>query len=188
MSEKIWFVSDTHFGHKNIFKFCPKTRKGATIEEHDQILIENWQKQVSAQDRVYHLGDMFFTNSHRAKEIRRQLPGQIHLVYGNHDRVIESNKDLRDSFVSVSNYKELRIDDIKVCLFHFPIHEWYQIHRGAFHLFGHVHGSARPEGRALDVGIDNRFDGDMKLWSWEEVKAILLNYPIRAHHDNKVDM
>jgi calcineurin-like phosphoesterase family protein len=186
MVEKVYFVSDTHFGHKNIQKFCPNSRKGKDIEEHDRILIHNWQNQVAQHDRVYHLGDFFFCDGRRARNILDQLPGQIHFIYGNHDKVISSNHDLRDKFTSVSDYKEINLDGIKLCLFHFPIYEWYAIGRGSFHLYGHVHGSVQVPGRAMDVGIDTRPDGDMKLWSWDEVKATLLAREIRTHHNNKV--
>lgn len=182
-TERIFFVSDTHFGHKNILKFCPNSRPVRDIEEHDRKLIVNWQSQVGQNDRVYHLGDFFFCNAERARRILDQLPGQIHFVYGNHDKVISSNHDIRSKFASVSNYKELRIEGIKVCLFHFPIHEWHHISHGAFHLYGHVHGSVQVPGRAMDVGVDTRPDGDMKLWTWEEVKRILSKRELRTHHN-----
>jgi calcineurin-like phosphoesterase family protein len=42
-------------------------------------------------------------------------------------------------------------------MFHYPIAEWNQMHRGAVHFHGHLHGT--PSGienyRALDVGMDS---------------------------------
>ncbi len=185
MAENIFFVSDTHFGHRRIHHFCPNTRQGSTIDEHDEILIANWREQVKPGDRVYHLGDAFFGDSVRTREILSQLTGNIHFIYGNHDSVVEGNADIRKRFASVSHYKELRLDGIKVCLFHFPIHEWHHIHKGAFHLYGHVHGTVQIPGRAMDVGIDTRPNGDMRLWSWEEVKAILSQREVLTHHGKK---
>jgi len=182
--ERVWFTSDTHFGHKNILKFCAESRPCASVQEHDARLIANWQAQVAPQDRVYHLGDFFFCNGVRAREILAQLPGQIHLIYGNHDKVIKSNADIRSRFVAIHDYKELVLDNIKVCLFHFPIYEWHHIQYGSFHLYGHVHGSVQVEGRAMDVGVDTRPDGDMRLWSWEEVKARLEQREVRTHHNS----
>jgi calcineurin-like phosphoesterase family protein len=107
--------------------------------------------------------------------------------------VIKSNKDLRDKFVSVDDYKEIEIDRIKVVLFHFPILEWNRGHRGAFHLFGHVHGDKDNHPvvtgqRMMDVGVDGRPDGQapddgpMSLWNWNQIKRILEKRPVFQHH------
>lgn len=190
---KIWFTSDTHFGHKNILKFCPNTRLGATAQEMDEILIRNWQNTVAPGDIVYMLGDVFFCDAVRALTIMARLPGQKHLIYGNHDNVIRNNGTLRSMFTAVHEYHELRIDGKKVVLFHYPIQEWNGMHHGAFALFGHVHGTYDRDplvmsGRTMDVGIDSRPDGEvqdngpMNLWSWDQVNRILSKRPVRRHH------
>lgn len=127
-----------------------------------------------------------------------QLTGQIHLIYGNHDKVIKSNKTLRDRFVAIHDYHELNLDGIKVILFHYPILEFYQIQRGAFHLYGHVHGNKDKHPvvlsqRMMDVGIDGRPDGEvqdqgaMSPWSWDQIKRILLKRPIGYHHNKTME-
>lgn len=191
--EKIWFGADLHFGHKNILKFCPNTRMGANAQEMNEILIQNWQNTVQPNDRVYLLGDVFFCDSKRAKDIMSRLPGQKHLIYGNHDQVIRSNHDLRSMFVAVHEYHEISLDGQKVILFHYPIQEWNAMHYGAFALYGHVHGTLDADpmvlsGRTMDVGVDGRPDGEvqthgpMNLWSWDQIKSILSKRPIRPHH------
>lgn len=193
-NEKVWFVSDNHFGHNNILRFCPNTRFGKNADEHDRIQIANWQKQVAPNDRVYMLGDVFFCNVVRARAIMDQLPGQKHLIYGNHDKMIKSNADLRNRFVAIHDYHEFTYDGTKIVLFHFPQLEWNRMHHGAFCLFGHVHGtmdnhSVVTNGRTMDVGIDGRPDGEvqedgpMSLWGWNQIKRILSKRPVRAHHD-----
>jgi len=196
--EKVWFTSDNHFGHKNILKFCPETRMGKDAAEHDEIQIANWQRQVGQNDHVYLLGDVFFCDAVRARSIMNRLPGQKHLIFGNHDKVIHSNKDLRDMFVSVQDYKEIRVGGQKIIMFHFPMLEWNHMHHGAFHLYGHVHGDhcASPlvtRGRMMDAGIDGRPDGEvqaygpMSLWEFAQINRIMSKRPIRTHHDNKDD-
>ena len=193
--EKIWFISDTHFSHKRILEFCPNTRMGKDYVEHDEILIANWQKQVQPNDRVYMLGDVFFCDAVRARSIMARLPGNKHLIYGNHDSVIRNNHDLRSMFASVDNYKEIRIDDQKVIMFHFPMLEFNHCHHGSFALFGHVHGSMNTHPhvskyRMMDVGVDSRPDGEvqddgpMSLWGWEQVKRILSKREVLKHHNN----
>lgn len=179
----VWFTSDNHFSHKNIKKFCPKSRAGDNVDEMDTLMIRRWQEQVKPEDTVWTLGDVFFCNSEKAKGILRQLPGTINHVWGNHDKVISSNSDLRNMFASHHDYVELNLPEAKVVLFHFPIMEWNRMHHGSYHLFGHVHGGLLIPGRALDVGIDGELNtGDMSLYSWDQVHRFLSKKDIRTHH------
>lgn len=91
----IFFTSDNHFSHKNIKNFCPETRQGATWEDMNRLMIRNWQMQVQQNDTVYMLGDVFFCRAEDAIKIIKQLPGQKVLTYGNHDKAIRSNSELR---------------------------------------------------------------------------------------------
>lgn len=191
----LWFTSDTHFGHKNILKFCPETRLGDDVQEHDEILIQNWNKQVKPEDTVFMLGDCFFHRDPvRVVNILRRLPGEKHLIYGNHDQVIRKNPNVQRQFVTIQEYLELHMSKRQmVVLFHYPMLEWNKMHHGAYHLFGHVHGSMdnHPEVlpyRIMDVGIDSRpggvapRDGKMTLWHWEQIDEILQKREKKAHH------
>jgi calcineurin-like phosphoesterase family protein len=186
---KIFFTSDNHFSHKNIKKFCPKTRQGETVEEMNSLMIRRWQEQVKQEDVVYLLGDVFFCDAEKAISIIDQLPGQKFLIYGNHDEPIRSNSTLRNKFVETAEWREIYIDKKKIILHHYPTYEWKGMHRGAYHLYGHIHSNygekehPRIPGRCMDAGIDSRPNGDMTLWSWEEVDRILKNRVVRGHHD-----
>lgn len=186
--QKIWFTSDNHYGHKNIKRFCPETRIGRDIEEINRNMIAIWQSQVGPNDVVYLLGDVFFTRAEEAINIMYQLPGQKHLIFGNHDNVIRNNGTLRAMFVSTAEWREIWIDGKKLILHHYPTYEWKDMHKGAYHLYGHIHSRygamEHPHipGRCMDVGIDSRTDKDMKLWSWQEVDRILSKRDVRGHH------
>lgn len=183
-----------YFGHRNILKFCPKTRLGADADEHDEILIQNWNRDVQPQDDVYCLGDMFFHQPERVRTILGRLQGNIHLIYGNHDKVIMNNVDIQRMFASVQHYLELKMSKKQmVVLFHFPMMEWNKGHHGSMHLFGHVHGSMDSDPRVMkylmmDVGIDGRPNGvaqsggPMSLWNWEQVRTILADRQNFEHH------
>lgn len=80
---KVWFISDTHWGHKTLIH--DKYRPFKTIEEHDQVLIDNWNSVVSDEDTVFHLGDAFFCDKNRSIEIMNRLKGHKILIKGNHD-------------------------------------------------------------------------------------------------------
>lgn len=68
-----FFTSDTHFGHANIIRFCK--RPFENVEEMNEALIENWNKVVSDDDTVFHLGDFAFGGSNVWKEIIPRLKG-----------------------------------------------------------------------------------------------------------------
>jgi len=189
---KVFFTSDNHFGHKNIKKFCPQTRQGENVDQMNALMIRRWQEQVQQDDLVYLLGDVFFCDAEKANRIIDQLPGQKFLVFGNHDKVIRSNSTLRNKFVATAEWREIYVENKKVVLHHYPTYEWKDMHKGAYHCYGHIHSRfgeiEHPNipGRCMDVGVDSRPAGDMTLWSWEEVNKILSVRDVRGHHDKEL--
>lgn len=54
-----YFISDPHFGHKNVLEF--EKRPFSTVEEMDQAIIDNVNYTIKKKnDIVFWLGDMFF--------------------------------------------------------------------------------------------------------------------------------
>lgn len=81
---EVFFISDTHWGHRNIIPYGGRPFKD--IHHMDETLIQNWTETVRPEDDVYHLGDFTLSRdpSYLGSLIRR-LPGRIHLLRGNHD-------------------------------------------------------------------------------------------------------
>lgn len=87
---KVWCISDTHFGHKNIIGYTD--RPFNSVEEMDETLITNWNAQVGQDDIVIHCGDFgFLPRGEIAKYIAR-LNGNIILIMGNHDTRFKPQK------------------------------------------------------------------------------------------------
>ena len=129
----IWLISDTHFGHENIIKFC--NRPYTTVREMDEDLIEKWNSVVKQGDLVYHLGDVYLKASKGYIEsILRRLNGNKRLILGNHD----NGKDqiLQRFFQSIDVSIALR--DFKLHLTHYPIHS-ESIKPGYKNIHGHIH-------------------------------------------------
>ena len=80
---KYFVISDTHFGHTNVIKYCNRPFKDA--KEMDSVLIKTWNETVSNKDVVIHLGDFAFCSKERAREICSELNGRKILIKGNHD-------------------------------------------------------------------------------------------------------
>lgn len=95
--ENVWFISDNHFSHKNIIKYCNrpwnhgKDENGELIvtdedvQEMDNEMIRRWNSVVGKNDIVWNLGDFCFGGKENAERIFPQLNGKINLVMGNHD-------------------------------------------------------------------------------------------------------
>lgn len=179
----MFFSSDHHFFHKNIQKFCPKTRLGKDVMEMNELMIQAHNDRVQKNDIVFFLGDFSFGQAQETKSVLSRLNGQKHLIYGNHDKVIKGDVSIQKMFETIQDYKETSWNKTKICLFHFPMREWNQCHHGSIHLYGHVHGGMDKQiwGKSMDVGIDTRYPADMAPWHISEIMAIMQNRPIIEH-------
>ena len=77
-----YIISDLHFGHFNIIKYCNRPFK--TIEEMNSTLVKNYNSVVNKEDTVYFLGDLCFKSQNKNWE--KQLNGKMIHIKGNHDR------------------------------------------------------------------------------------------------------
>lgn len=182
----IWFTSDTHYNHANIIQHS--NRPFLDLEEMTRHMIAAWNLGVKPGDTVYHLGDFALSWGRKHAElidsILYRLNGSKHLICGNHDRD-EVKKNPR--WASVKDYHEIKVDlggehKQRIVMSHYPLRSWNQMHRGAWMLHGHCHGSLRDEGgKILDVGVDVHNFRPIRL---DEVKAWMDQREIRCvdHH------
>ena len=159
-----WFISDHHFGHSNIIKHAK--RPFVDVMQMDRAMIEMWNSRVRHEDRVIHLGDLYWgSESRKWLSIRHRLNGRILLVPGNHDPA----QDLLDSG-AVDEVLPPVVETLYRCIrtgvkryfvmCHYPFAEWHRMWGGAIHLHGHTHGNP-PAGhktsgnlRRLDLSAD----------------------------------
>jgi calcineurin-like phosphoesterase family protein len=181
-----FFTSDTHFEHKNILKFCPNTRHGDNAEDMTWNMVHAINRKVGPDDELFFLGDLSFCGPGPTKRYLQAIKCQNkHLIMGNHDQVLQHD-DVRAEFKTVRHYHVHRWEGWRFVLFHYPMREWEGMHKGYFHLYGHVHGNLLSEqdkwGRSMDVGVDARPDALMEPWSIQEIFKKLKNRPVLAHH------
>lgn len=101
------YISDLHFGHKNVIIY--DHRPFAGVDEMDHVLIELWNARVCNDDHVYIVGDLCYKNDHPEQWYLRQLKGRKHLVIGNHDNRLLKNDEAMAYFGSVDSL--VRITD-----------------------------------------------------------------------------
>ncbi len=81
---QVFMIADLHFGDERIISY--ENRPFASAEEMDKQLIDNWNRVVGEQDKVFVLGDFSCHEPERDREILRALKGHKILIMGNHDR------------------------------------------------------------------------------------------------------
>jgi len=168
---KVWIISDTHFGHKNICRGVTEwrlpdgsvplsqTRDFNTIEQMNETIVNNINSVVGQDDVLIHLGDFSFGGFENIQRFRdRILCKEIHLILGNHDTHIENNRDnVQELFTSVNHYTKLIYKFKTFVLFHYPIASYDGLNKGHIHLHGHVHLPTNlrfGKGKKMDVGMD----------------------------------
>ena len=195
---KVWIISDTHFGHKNICRGVTawrlpdgsvpisQTRDFDSIGEMNEMIVNNINSVVGQDDVLIHLGDWSFGGFENIKIFRdRIVCKEIHLILGNHDEHIEKNRDgVQELFTSVNHYTKLMYKFETLVLMHYPIDSWDGLNKGHIHLHGHCHLPQQKvfgKGRRMDVGID----GNMFFMPYEldNVVKIVKIREIRSNMD-----
>lgn len=148
-----YLTADTHFGHQGLLSpRMARPRPFATIEEHDETLIANWNAVVRPEDTVWHLGDFAFNcGLPHARDAFDRLHGTKHLIVGNHDAKLGRKLPWESQHDGIH---QVAVDGYRLVLCHYAMRAWPGIWRGAHHLYGHTHGSLPGTRRSADVGVD----------------------------------
>ncbi len=176
---KTWWVSDTHFFHRNIIKyskrpFAPDHEfesgqiSDASVAAMNEAMVERWNARVAPRDTVWHLGDFALSSNQDAvADLAQRLNGEINLIIGNHDPAWVRKLP---RWRSVQPYKEIRSQGRFIVMSHYAMRVWNKSHYGSIMLDGHSHGTLPGCNQSLDVGVD---DWDYAPVSLDEILARL---------------
>ena len=133
------YISDLHFGHKNILRF--DNRPYNSVEEMEEQLILNWNSVVSKDDTIYILGDFCWGKEKDWLRLLPLLKGKKVLISGNHDILKNCmTGQLKAEFEDIKDYKEIYDNGRKVIMCHYPILAYkHSFDPDTFMLHGHVH-------------------------------------------------
>ena len=141
----------------------------------NEALITNWNKFISEDDRVYHLGDVVFGGFSKFTENMRdtihRLNGSKILIGGNHDYYGKGLVEYAPYFDKILGSKEFSLS--KSCtgiLTHIPVHASQLDHRFKFNIHGHLHSNIIDDSRYLNVSVEQF---DFSPVSLDEVKLIM---------------
>ena len=139
----IYVISDLHLGHN----FLKKLRGFATIEEHDQAIVDGWNSVVkSKHDVVWILGDIAMDAS--MYPMLDKLKGRKKVILGNHDRY----RDVPELLKYVDNVSGCFVKD-KVMFSHCPIHE-RELEFNRKNVHGHIHNNFIDDSRYINVSCE----------------------------------
>ncbi len=130
----------------------------------NQTIMDNWNRIVSENDTVYHLGDIAFLRSSKAEyakmfTILQQLHGHLVLIKGNHDtraffKYLSKNNyllsDQLPKFVFHDVGCILKFDHFQFFLTHYPL--MLGISKNSINLHGHVHHYSVNSAANINVG------------------------------------
>src|ERR1017187_9055572 len=96
----IYLLSDPHFSHENIIRYCNRPFQHA--EDMDEFMVAQWNAVVRPTDHVYCLGDVVLKRKNL--HIISRLQGKKRLIFGNHD-IYEYQDYAKAGFQKMMSYR-----------------------------------------------------------------------------------
>jgi calcineurin-like phosphoesterase family protein len=184
---KLWFTSDTHFGHKRIPLYCKRNfcltkleqKKIDSIWANGAKLSTNWTKWapswesiekmndylickinefVKKDDVLWHLGDFCFCPENL---LENSVKNYLEKINCKNIFLIfgnHDNKEIGKFFKESYETKEIIYKNKTIILSHYAHAIWNKSHRGSWMLYGHSHSTAEEW---LDKLIPERFSIDV---------------------------
>lgn len=152
MSES-YVIADLHFGHKGLLSFTNSdgspARPFASLDEMAEAIIDNCNRVIRPQDKLYILGDIAFSD--KSLELVRRINGHKRAVLGNHDQ--SDARRYADIFKRVYGAKVLD----GLLLTHIPVHPSALTRRSMqVNVHGHLHSEVVMRGQAPRF-VDSRY-------------------------------
>lgn len=167
----VFVISDLHFSHEAVLRFCPEERPFKTTEQMNEVLIDNWNRTVTKRDTVWVLGDVSFAKTwEETADLLDQLKGNKNLILGNHDLRVPASKWL----TKFRKVEPMRIVD-NMILTHIPVHTSQLEFRWSHNVHGHLHNKvvmddghlSKPDIRYINVSCERT---GLRPLAWEDMK------------------
>lgn len=183
---QIYFTSDTHYGHKNIVRGVSdwedksQCRNFDSIDEMNEVIVQNINKIVKPEDTLYHLGDWSLGGMEKIAVFRYKLKCKnIHLILGNHDTHLwKPDFAGRDLFTSIKGLDIIKLPNgFSATLCHFALRTWVHQSKGTWMLYGHSHNNLPPIkignkfAKTMDVGMDTH--PEFRPYHLDEIHEIM---------------
>ena len=138
---KVWIISDTHFGDLGILKF--ERTQFTSINDHDEYIIKMINRTVQTGDTLVFLGDM----GHHWEEPLKKLKNGLYkvLVMGNHDNLNKLKYTVA--------FNEVYNGPLFVNKFVILSHEPIPVSEHFINVHGHLHNSFLDDNHHINVNV-----------------------------------
>lgn len=147
----VFLISDLHLGHKGICQFLnydrTKVRPWDDVEKMNEDLIDNWNKVVKPNDKVYNLGDVVINRKFLPLNLR--LNGKKRLIRGNHD-IFPTKEYIENGFDEIYGVRVLD----SIILSHIPLAIDCITERYGTNVHGHLHANSLKNPRYFCVSVE----------------------------------
>ena len=143
-----WIISDTHFGHRNIIKYCGRP------QDHERLMRDHWRETIAPRDVVLHLGDFALDSAYNIERRAKSLPGKKFLLKGNHDRHSKGFYE-KAGFTFLKHGFVMPYKDWTVVFTHHPDCQGQYL--GApkrLNVHGHIHEKVLGDRRYINVSVE----------------------------------
>ena len=145
-----FFTSDTHFGSSRHLELS--RRKFIDVTDMDLSLISNWNKTITNNDVVFHLGD--FGDYSILPKLNF---GKMYLLKGNYEKD-DNDFEITDNRVIVKDNSDkifkFQLDGETIGCVHEPLTVTKDSSDFDFYLFGHIHEKGKVKRNGYNVGTD----------------------------------
>jgi|SRR5579859_934969 len=140
-----WIISDTHFNHSNIVRYCNRP------VNHNWLMQQNWRRIVGPEDTVLHLGDVLMGSSSVWAKSPGWLPGKVTVLSGNHD-----SKAKVDFMTSTWGWRfrpdfTINYRGRYITFSHYPVEN---LADGTLNVHGHIHNRPSRSSRHVNVCVE----------------------------------
>jgi calcineurin-like phosphoesterase family protein len=166
---KVYIISDTHFSHANIIKYCDRPYND--VNTMNDKIVENWNSVVTNEDTVIHLGDVGLGRDETVVSMLHKLNGDKILIKGNHD-----HKKRVKLFKNLNLFNHVFSESINyynadIILSHRPI-DLGQFAEGIINIHGHIHNSSMNSLYPDYINTHNNYNASLEMIGY---KPILLD-------------
>lgn len=159
---EIFLTSDTWFGRPQILSIANRMQF-TDLKEMHKVLIKNWNKAISKDDIVFHLGN-FAWDPKTAADVLKKLNGKIFFLVGSADEaLLEVYKDFENVNIIEGQIVELPKYDSIIC--HYPLSVWNGKDSGTIHFHGHTVYSHQT-----NLELSNRVNVCTDFWNYTPIK------------------